>query len=131
MFRNRCPTSCSHNLIFSLARHTLPSNAPAPTQLRTHTQAGPAIEPPRKTLDGAPTLFANRRVTQRGRTPPAPPVNQKDIPRTVAFGRTTKVDDTVQVSFVESVCCFVFRIQRIIENMDISVTLALAVMTLM
>ncbi|CAD5223546.1 unnamed protein product [Bursaphelenchus okinawaensis] len=45
---------------------------------------------------GAPRLTADERVRLRAKTPPPPPVNHKVIPKTVAFGRTTKLEDTVE-----------------------------------
>uniref|UniRef100_A0A1I7RNH9 WH2 domain-containing protein n=1 Tax=Bursaphelenchus xylophilus TaxID=6326 RepID=A0A1I7RNH9_BURXY len=51
---------------------------------------------PRATIaTGPPRLTADERVRQRSKPPPSPPVNQKAIPRVVAFGRTTKLEDTI------------------------------------
>lgn len=42
-------------------------------------------------------METNERILRRGRSPALPPpVNQKAIPKTVAFGLTTKVSDTIQ-----------------------------------
>lgn len=73
-------------------RSSVPNLGTAPCL--TPFQSRPSLKP--QPVVGAPRLEANERVLRRARTPQPPPVNHKVIPKTVAFGRTTKTAETVE-----------------------------------